>query len=155
MRKLLLALLIIAAFGGCNKKTSCDYNECAVKAPDSEIQAVQNYLTSKGITNAVQHCSGMFYVIENNGSDKNPSPCSQVNVTYVGKLTNGTTFDQGTTTLGLDQVITGWRNGIPKIDQGGFIHLYIPQSLGYGASANGPIPANSILVFDVTLNGIQ
>jgi FKBP-type peptidyl-prolyl cis-trans isomerase FkpA len=155
MRKLLFALLIIAAFGGCNKKTTCDYNECAIKAPDSEIQAVQSYLASKGITDAVQHCSGMFYVITNAGSGNHPTACSQVNVTYRGLLTNGSTFDQGTTTLGLDQVVTGWRNGIPKIGVGGSIRLYIPPTLGYGSQANGPIPANSILIFDVTLNGVQ
>jgi FKBP-type peptidyl-prolyl cis-trans isomerase FkpA len=155
MRRLLFAVLIVAAFAGCNKKTSCDYNECAIKAPDSEIQAVQSYLGSKGITDAVQHCSGIFYVISNSGSGNHPTACSQVNVSYRGMLTNGSTFDQGTTTLGLDQVITGWRNGIPKVGVGGVIHLYIPPTLGYGAQANGPIPANSILVFDVTLNGVQ
>jgi FKBP-type peptidyl-prolyl cis-trans isomerase FkpA len=75
-----------------------------------------------------------------------------VNVTYRGMLTNGVVFDQGTADLSLDQVITGWRNGIPKIGTGGLIHLYIPPSLGYGPNANGAIPANSILVFDVLLN---
>jgi FKBP-type peptidyl-prolyl cis-trans isomerase FkpA len=155
MKRLLFAMLIIAAISGCSKKNTCDYNECAIKAPDSEIQAVQSYLASKGITDAVQHCSGMFYVVINSGSGNHPSACSQVNVTYKGTLTNGSTFDQGTTTLGLDQVITGWRNGIPKVGVGGVIRLYIPPTLGYGSQANGPIPANSILVFDVTLNGVQ
>jgi FKBP-type peptidyl-prolyl cis-trans isomerase FkpA len=154
MRKLLLGLLTVALFAGCNKN-KCDYNECAIKAPDSEIQAVQNYLSSKGITTAVQHCSGMFYVIDNNGTGKHPTACSSVNVTYKGMLTNGSTFDQGTIDIGLDGVVTGWRNGIPKIGKGGIIHLYIPPTLGYGSYANGPIPANSILVFDVTLNGVN
>ena len=77
MRRLVFALVIIATFGGCNKN-KCDYNECAIKAPDSEIQAVQNYLSSKGITNAVQHCSGMFYVIDNAGNGKHPTACSTV-----------------------------------------------------------------------------
>ena len=154
MKKLLFALVIIAAFSGCSKN-KCDYNECAIKAPDSEIQAVQSYLASKGITNAVQHCSGMFYVIDNGGSGKHPTACSQVNVTYKGMLTNGSTFDQGTIDLGLDGVVVGWRNGIPKVGSGGIIHLYIPPSLGYGPYANGPIPANSILVFDVTLNSVK
>ena len=154
MMKKLCGLMIVAFFSGCSKD-KCDYNECAVKAPDSEIQAVQNYLSSQGITNAVQHCSGMFYVISIAGSEKHPSACSNVNVTYNGKLTNGTSFDQGTSDLGLGDLINGWRNGIPKIGSGGFIHLYIPPSLGYGPYANGPIPANSILVFDVKLNSIN
>ena len=151
IKNILVAVLAMIVFTGC-KKDKCDYNECAVKAPDAEIQAVKDYLASQGITNAVQHCSGMFYVIQNAGSGKNPTACSDVNVTYKGMLTNGVVFDQRTIDLGLDGVITGWRNGIPLIGAGGFIQLYIPPSLGYGSSANGPIPANSILVFDVVLN---
>ena len=147
--------MTFAAFSGCKKQKSCDYNECAIKAPDSEIQAVQNYLASKGITNAVQHCSGMFYVIVNPGSGKQPNACSSINANYRGMLTDGSTFDQGVYDSGLDGVITGWRDGIPQIGAGGTIHLYIPPSLGYGSNANGPIPANSILVFDVTLNSVN
>lgn len=155
MKKLLVVLAIATSvIGGCSKD-KCDYNDCGTKAPDSEIQSVQSYLSSKGITNAVQHCSGLFYVIDNAGSGKHPNGCSEVNVTYKGMLTNGSTFDQGTADLRLDEVITGWRNGIPKIASGGIIHLYIPPSLGYGPVANGPIPANSVLVFDVNLNGIK
>ena len=155
MKKLLLVLAIAGVVNSGCSKDKCDYNECALKAPDAEIQAVQAYLSSKGITNAIQHCSGMYYVIDNAGSGKHPNGCSDVDVTYKGMLTNGSTFDQGTIDLGLDGVIPGWRNGIPRVAVGGIIHLYIPPSLGYGPYANGPIPANSILVFDVTLNGVN
>ena len=155
MQKVLLVLAIAAIVGSGCSKNKCDYNECAIKAPDAEIQAVQAYLSSKGITNAVQHCSGMYYLIDNAGSGKHPNGCSDVNVTYTGKLTNGSTFDQGTIDFGLADVITGWRNGIPRVAPGGVIHLYIPPSLGYGPYANGPIPANSILVFDVTLHSVK
>jgi len=155
MKKLLLVLATAAIVGSGCSKNKCDYNECATKAPDAEIQAVQAYLSSKGITSAVQHCSGMYYLIDNAGSGKHPNGCSHVDVTYKGMLTNGTVFDQRSTDFGLDEVITAWRNGIPKVAVGGIIHLYVPPSLGYGPYANGPIPANSILVFDVTLNGVQ
>jgi FKBP-type peptidyl-prolyl cis-trans isomerase FkpA len=152
MKKFLVIVLAVIAFTGCKKNDKCDYNECAMKASETEIQSVKDYLTSQGITNATQHCSGMFYVIDKAGTGKHPGACSDVNVTYRGMLTNGVVFDQGTLDLGLDGVITGWRNGIPQIGTGGFIHLYIPPSLGYGSRDNGSIPANSILVFDVALN---
>jgi FKBP-type peptidyl-prolyl cis-trans isomerase FkpA len=151
MKKILVAVLAVIVLAGC-KKNKCEYNECSKKASDAEIQAVKDYLASQGITNAVQHCSGMFYVIQNAGTGQHPAACSGVNVTYKGALTNGVVFDQGTADLALDEVITGWRNGLPQIGVGGFMHLYIPPSLGYGSAPYGSIPANSILVFDVVLN---
>jgi len=152
LKKIVLGLVIITSLVSCKK--DCSYNACAVVAPASEIQAVQSYLSANGIA-AVQHCSGLFYVIEQMGSGKKPSACNTVNTTYVGKLTNGSVFDQGTVSFGLDEVIRGWTNGIPLIKKGGTIHLYIPPSLGYGSQANGPIPGNSILIFDVTLNDVE
>lgn len=149
----MLGIVLIAVFAGCGKDKTCNYDECALKAPSSEIQAVQNYLASQNITNAQQHCSGLFYVIDNIGTGKHPNSCSTVNVQYTGTLTNGNVFDQSSgISFGLDQVIPGWRNGIPQIKSGGEIHLYIPPSLGYGNQQAGSIPPNSILIFDVKLN---
>lgn len=157
IKKLALGFFIVALFSGClkSKQPTCDYNACSVKAPANEIQAVQDYLTSQGITNAQQHCSGVFYVIDNAGTGKQPSPCNAVDVTYVGRLTNGNQFDAATNYRNyLVSLIRGWANTIPLLKEGGTIHLYIPPTLGYGSQAVGSIPANSVLVFDVTLNAV-
>jgi peptidylprolyl isomerase len=87
----------------------------------------------------------------------------QVTVQYVGELTDGTVFDasanhgtQGFTfTLGAGQVIKGWDQGVAGMKVGGKRELVIPASLGYGAQATGPIPANSTLVFLVELINVQ
>src|SRR5437870_13304542 len=135
MKKLILIpLFLVLILSSCLKSsTSCDFNACAVVAPSAEIQSVQNYLTANSIT-AIQHCSGLFYTVDNSGSGKAPDACSTVSATYEGKLTNGTVFDQQTSpvSFGLNSVILGWRIGVPALRTGGRIHLYIPPSLGYG-----------------------
>ena len=84
-----------------------------------------------------------------------------VMVEYVGKLQNGTTFDQSSAhgksfafMLGTGQVIPGWDQGIAGMKVGGERILIIPPALGYGAQNMGPIPANSTLIFDVKLVGV-
>ena len=157
MKNIILPVFILMViFSSCLKSTKCDFKACDVVAPASEIQAVQNYLSSNSIT-AIQHCSGLFYTIDNPGTGKNPDGCSSVSVTYVGKLTNGSIFDQHSSAINfsLGGLITSWRAGIPILKEGGRIHLYVPPTLGYGSQQNGTIPPNSILIFDITLVAVQ
>ncbi|MFL5738993.1 MAG: FKBP-type peptidyl-prolyl cis-trans isomerase [Flavisolibacter sp.] len=166
MKKIVFALGFISfLFSSCLKSSdssnnnSCNYDPCATKAPASEIANVQSYLTANNITNAVQHCSGLFYSIDAPGTGKTPTVCSNIKVSYVGKFTNGNTFDSASAAnplvFNLSQTITGWKSGIPLVKAGGSLHLYIPPTLGYGSTAYGGIPANSILVFRVDLLDVQ
>lgn len=84
-----------------------------------------------------------------------------VTVHYVGTLLNGTKFDSSydagrpfTFKVGARQVIAGWDQGVPGMKVGGKRRLTIPPSLGYGNQANGPIPPNSTLRFDIELLSI-
>ena len=159
LKRIIAGVMVMALVSGCLKDpkptNTCDYDPCAYKAPDSEVQMVQNYLASKGISNAVKHCSGLYYVIDDPGTGAQPGACSYVSVHYKGSLTDGTVFDERDYQTFLNRVVQGWTNGIPLIKKGGKIHLYIPPSLGYGSQSNGPIPANSILIFDVDLFDVQ
>jgi FKBP-type peptidyl-prolyl cis-trans isomerase FkpA len=154
---LLLASLTLMISCSKNDNKACGYTESIVVAPQSEINALQAYLGTNGIV-ATQHPSGFFYSIETPGAGVTAGLCNSVTVKYVGKLTNGTIFDQTTTspaTFTLRDLIVGWQKGLPLIKPGGKIHLYIPPSLGYGATANGQIPANSNLIFDMELVAVQ
>ncbi len=67
----------------------------------------------------------------------------------------GAQFDTGTLTLPLTSLIKGWQEGVPGMKVGGKRTLVIPASLGYGATGQGTIPANSALVFDIELTAVQ
>ena len=81
---------------------------------------------------------------------------------YTGYLLDGTKFDSSVdrgepinVAYGQHQVIPGWDTGFAGMRVGGRRRLIIPFQLAYGATAHGPIPAKSALVFDVELLGIS
>ena len=86
-----------------------------------------------------------------------------VTVNYTGLLEDGTKFDSSLDpgrspfrfTVGAGQVIKGWDEGLMGMKVGGKRKLTIPPELGYGSRDNGPIPANSTLIFEIDLLGIE
>lgn len=154
----LLLSLISISFSGCLKEGyqtfTCNAAIPQVSVPAGELQAVEAYLNQKGIKDAVKYQNAFYYKVDVPGTGNNPTLCSNVVIYYQGKLIDGTTFDQtGNTplTFSMGNLITGWKLGLPLIKAGGKIKLYLPPSLGYGNSVSGNIPANSILVFEITL----
>lgn len=157
----LLIFILTGMLLSCKKSApgnNCDLSKAT--APASEVASLQAYITNNSIT-ATQHSSGLFYTVTNPGSAITPTGCSAVTVKYVGRLTNGSVFDDSNLinangiTFALAQLISGWQIGIPVIQKGGTITLYIPPSLGYGGTASSMIPANSILIFNIELVNVQ
>ena len=95
------------------------------------------------------------------GTGAQPHAGDTLTVQYTGWLTNGCVFDTSrqpgrqpfSFVIGANppNVIAGWDQGVLTMRVGGKRRLVIPPSLGYGSQAQGPIPANSTLVFDVEL----
>jgi peptidylprolyl isomerase len=83
-------------------------------------------------------------------------------VNYVGALyktgkvfdsswKDGQTFSATLSAGGTSGVIAGWVQGLAGMKVGGRRELIIPPSLAYGDKANGSIPADSTLIFDIDL----
>ena len=162
--KRVVFVLIAAVFlsTGCFKEDNgCSATQSSTVAPANEQVAIEEYLAANSIT-ATKHSSGMYYEIVQVGTGGSPSLCSSVQINYAGKLTNGTTFDSNSNAVfTLRSLIDGWKKGLPMIQKNGRIKLYIPPSLGYGSTDikdrdnNVIIPANSLLIFDITLLNFQ
>ncbi len=85
----------------------------------------------------------------------------EISVHYVGRLEDGTVFDSSrergmplTFRIGDGRMIKGWEEGLLGMRQGGLRKLIIPPHLGYGDHAQGKVPPNAILEFEVELMNI-
>jgi FKBP-type peptidyl-prolyl cis-trans isomerase FkpA len=146
----LLLLLALVTFS-CKKDSLTPEEQLAI-----DIQLIKDDLAKKNLTSLAQETSsGLHYVITQEGAGDNPTATSMVTVKYKGYLLDGNVFDQTgsgqTATFGLNKVIAGWTEGIPKLKKGGKGTFWIPSALGYGPSGSGRIPGNSVLIFEVEL----
>jgi len=117
----------------------------------------QKYLKEHNI-NAKPTASGLVYVEKIKGTGARAVAGKKVKVHYTGTLLNGTKFDSSrdkgeplSFTLGQNQVIKGWDEGVALMNVGGRATLIVPSDIGYGAENQGAIPPYSTLVFDVEL----
>ena len=102
--------------------------------------------------------SGLRMIIHKEGSGDLPRPGQTVVVHYTGLLDNGTRFDSSHDRgqpfqfkLGEGRVIKGWDEALALMKPGEKRTLIVPPNLGYGEKGVGPIPPNSILIFEVEL----
>lgn len=86
---------------------------------------------------------------------------STVTCLYHGTLSDGTVFDSTRNrnnepvSFGLGEVIKGWTEGLQLVGKGGVIKLWIPANLGYGEQEAGPIPAGSMLTFEIEVLDVK
>ncbi len=117
------------------------------------------YGTAAGDT--ITTSEGLRYIDITAGSGTAAAQGMTVDVNYSGYLLSGTLFDTSCSagvpvlrvTLGSGAVIPGFDLGIRGMLPGGVRRIIVPPALGYGNVPNGPIPANSTIVFDLDLVG--
>ena len=114
---------------------------------------IKKYLGDNNIT-AQQDSSGLYYVLYTNKGGIKPNVSQCIEVKYKGKtMVDDKVFDQSEKlAYPLNQMMEGWKLGIPLLGIGDSATLFIPSDLGYGPQGYpGVIPPNSILIFDVQL----
>lgn len=128
------------------------------KATKLAKEAGEKFLEENGKKEGVHTtASGLQYVIENEGTGKQPGATDNVTVHYTGRLLDGKVFDSSVArgepaTFPLNRVIPGWTEGLQLMKEGAKYVFFIPSDLAYGAQGAGrDIPPHSTLIFEVEL----
>ena len=126
-------------------------------------EAILKEYFKKNKIKATRTATGLYYVITKKGSGENAKKGQNVSMNYLGTFLDGKKFDGNIDEkynstrsplnfqLGVGQVVPGWDEGIQLLNPGTRATLYLPSSVGYGAAGRGPIPPNTIMVFNVEL----
>lgn len=106
--------------------------------------------------NSKELANGAIIQITKKGKGKQPKATDTVKVHYEGTLLDGKVFDSSIkrgqpAQFPLNQVISCWTLGLQEMKVGSKAKLYCPPATAYGDRQSGPIPAGSLLVFDVEL----
>ncbi len=129
---------------------------------DQNAKAGKKFLEENGKREGVvTTASGLQYEVLKKADGPQPTADDVVSVHYEGKLVDGSVFDSSIKRgapidLPVSGVIPGWVEALQLMHVGEKFKLYIPSELAYGAQSPSPmIPANSVLVFELELLGIQ
>jgi hypothetical protein len=104
--------------------------------------------------------SGVRYVDVVEGDGEAATRDAKLTLHYTGRFVDGTKFDSShdrgdAVTITLDQVIDGWKEGVPGMKVGGKRKLIVPPALAYGSQGvPGLVPPDATLVFEVELRGV-
>ncbi|MGJ8731948.1 FKBP-type peptidyl-prolyl cis-trans isomerase [Cellulophaga fucicola] len=145
-----ILILVFTLFISCKNDDNVDYTE----QNEKEIKA---YIEENNLT-ALKSPTGLYYVINDEGTGLRPTATSDVTVAYKGYFTDGNTFDESDAngiSFNLQQVIAGWTEGITYFKEGGNGILLVPSRLGYGDNGRASIPGGAVLVFDINLLSVN
>lgn len=151
---LILSALCLSFFLACGDDDNSGPTVSAAEQREIDLEKIQQYVTANNLT--VREKDDVSIATIEEGSGAQPSATSNVSVRYIGKLLDGTVFDQSSTSVifQLNRLIPGWQIGIPCMKEKETASLIIPSYLGYGTQGAGSIPPNSVLVFDITLDSV-
>ena len=121
------------------------------------IEAGNEFLAKNKVKEGIKTtASGLQYEVITEGTGAMPKATDMVTVNYKGTLLNGEEFDSSykrnePTTFGLNQVITGWTEGVQLMKEGAKYRFFIPYQLAYGEREAGMITPFSTLIFEIEL----
>ena len=121
-------------------------------AKDKEV-----FYKKMDVEKAKKQTSGLQILTFKTGKGKKFNPEIITSINYTIYLADGTQIqstkgaDPFKFTFSKRPLITGVKEAISKMREGGKVRLFIPYYLGYGEAGGGPFPAKADIVFDLEL----
>jgi FKBP-type peptidyl-prolyl cis-trans isomerase FkpA len=130
----------------------------AQAGPAESLKAAEAFLAVNGKKPGVTTtASGLQYKVITKGKGSIPKAADSVSVKYKGYFASGKVFDQSQSPIsfGVSNVVPGWTEALQLMSAGSKYRLWLHPKIGYGGRETGPIPPNTLLVFDVELLSVQ
>ena len=130
-----------------------DAQAIAAKREAAQQEYLANFKKEKGVKTLD---NGAMIKLSKPGKGKNPKADSTVKVHYTGTLIDGTKFDSSRDRgeafqTRLTDVVPCWTKAVQQLKTGAGATVVCPPDTAYGNRPIGPIPPNSVLVFDIEL----
>ena len=144
MRLVLAAVLVAVTVSACGGGT---------KTPTAPTDTVPFSTTNLRVGMGDEAATGRTIAVEYTGWLYSASAADNKGMQFDRSLNPGR--DPLVLIAGGSDTIPGFSQGVLGMRVGGLRRVVIPPSLGYGAQANGQIPGNSTLVFEIELLAVR
>ncbi|SMD33776.1 peptidylprolyl isomerase [Reichenbachiella faecimaris] len=135
---------------------------CLDDTTEDAVDSIEEYLERNQIEDHITTSSGLIYTVNKIGNGDFPITGQTVTVHYTGYHLDDTRFDTSyggaafSFTLGDQNLVQGWNEGIALFKKGGSGTLFIPWELGYGEEGfEGVIKPKEDLKFDINIVAID
>lgn len=150
MRNLIFSFIGLALLISCSTYSEDEKNSFNNQAEEYAKKHHWNYEVLDG--------GLILEVLEKGSGTEKIQAGSEIEISYKGTLTNGQKFDQTEPGKPLQSnlkgLIGGFQLGLLEQVAGTKLRLVIPPQLGYGDEALERIPANSTLIFEITIEKV-
>lgn len=104
--------------------------------------------------------SGVNYAVVTKGQGRNPEPEDTVVINIVGTLPDGTVFidsdkEKQSFLILVKDLVLGLQDAVLRMKEGSVWRVFVPASLGFGATGTATVPPYTPLVYDIGLVAVR
>lgn len=104
--------------------------------------------------------SGVNYAVITKGQGRNPEPEDTVVINIVGTLPDGTVFidsdkEKQSFLILVKDLVLGLQDAVLRMKEGSVWRVFVPASLGFGATGTATVPPYTPLVYDIGLVAVR